>query len=236
MSGVTNKPMDPESIVDPTKEKLVKTPSPAQLLKNTITLADCTNKFPGREIYVVNNSKAVLGATTKVVVNITSADGEDILVEIPSTWIPVKLTDYASAADICKSTKVRASLNKESIVIINPDYAEALLETPTARNEATSITRTTSLSTYGELLGGKTYDKNEKKQTYPEPKVTVNETEDVRPELVAAVMMGIADRIVSALTLAEVSGDLTRKEAAYVRLKCTEPTVIETLDRIQITA
>ncbi len=99
----------------------------------------------GKSIYV----KPIAGDRTPGDINLTlhSATGQPLLVYIPRTFIPIRVTDFAPADMFIASTDFRKCVSGNYLKIIPVDEAEKILSTPEGREELERV-RT-------EIYGGK---------------------------------------------------------------------------------
>lgn len=74
------------------------------------------------------------GVRTTVIFQI-KVDGEDVMFQLPSTWIPINMTEFAPRASILNSTKFREIVRENKIILINTKDANSLLATPQAKKE-----------------------------------------------------------------------------------------------------
>lgn len=103
----------------------------------TMSLADI-QRDDNPNVYVLNKSKGPEKGQIIVSVSKENGSGEDLLI-IPRTYIPVEITAQISKEQLIRSTEFRKALNTRQLVIINPDDAQAILNTKEAQIEAERI-------------------------------------------------------------------------------------------------
>lgn len=72
---------------------------------------------------------------------IKDEDGNDIQIMLPSTWLPIDLTQFAPINLFSKSTTFRNYLRSRLIGIVSDDVAAQLLNRPDAAAEKTRVSR-----------------------------------------------------------------------------------------------
>lgn len=216
--------------MDPTNAYKGK-PSPVYILRNLITLPQLSIEFKGREVYVINNSKELLSVPMRVALVIYTSDNSEVLIEVASSWLPQRLSDHATIEDLVRSTHFRTALSRRSLLLVNPDFAEAILETPTGQQEAANLAKSShDLTGYGALMEGKDDPKLESYEPQkPVIPAEIREVENVRAELIGAVNNGNVASVVSILTMAMVSNDLKEQERTYIRARMSDRQVLELL-------
>ena len=212
-------------------------PLPAFITKHTITLQEHEQKFKGRPVYVFNNTKAVAGTSMTLVLTLITADQTEKLVQLFASWVPQSLSEHVSQDDVYRSSNLRTALSRKTLLVINPDFAEDLLQTPLAQQEVDKLSKkvTNDLSGYGDILEGK--DKPIIRDTptaKPEIPSDIREIEGIRAELVVAVNAKNTPTLISILSLAQVNDDLTEQEDYYVRSKISDKSVLEVLEATSI--
>jgi hypothetical protein len=229
-------PSVPAQEFDPSPTKYAGKPLPAFITENFISMHEQATKYKGRDVYVFNNSKAMVGAAMRYVIPIITGDQSEVMVELPITWLPQNLSQYAHLDDIYRSSNLRTALARETLKVVNPDFAEAMLNTPAGMQESARLAKlqSSSLSEYGDLLEGKDKPTERHEPAKPEVPADLKEVEGIRPELVVAVKSANISALVSLLTLAQVNEDLSDAEAKFVRSKISDRTVLETLSHTPV--
>lgn len=93
-----------------------------------------------QSIYVMNESGKAYG--TKGVVHISfvdTASGKTKPFTIPSTWLPICITDAIPSSILRHSMDLRNYLGKGFLRIVNPVEAEKILNSPEAKDELTRL-------------------------------------------------------------------------------------------------
>lgn len=188
----------------------------ANIQANVITFNKAASEvYKDRDIYVINATRSKAGATHAVSVYIPlNIDNTEVPLEVPVTWIPVCVTEITLAANLLKSVNFQRAVTNGSVKIVEPTFAENLLATQAAQDERARLAR----------LRNRSYDAIMDPSIKPKP--VAEDTEGVRPELVAAVKNGLADAVISIVTRAQVEDTLTTKEAGYVRNHISDPDVL----------
>lgn len=227
-----NPGVDPEEInTDPTNTYKGK-PTAVNITHNLITLPQLSTTYKGREIYVINNSKALIGAAMKIPLTVFTSDSSEQLVEIAVSWLPQRLSDHVTVEDLVRSTNLRTALSKQSLLLVNPDFAEALLITPTGMQEQAYLAKKGSdLSGYGALMEGKDPATNTDYEV-PKPQIPaeIREVQNIRPELIGAVSVMNVASVVSIVTMAIVNEDLSNEERGYIRSRMSDKQVLELIN------
>lgn len=101
-------------------------------------------------VYIINNSD-LDGERPKgdVYLTINQANNNPVLINIPSTWVPLDLTSYATRESILTSPDFRRALNNQTLLPISPKVAGEILLTEEAVAEVRSITLRSSMSADG---------------------------------------------------------------------------------------
>ena len=95
-------------------------------------------KMTESSIFVVNSSPRTHRGDILFQVSRPNGDGADI-VRIHKTWIPQDLADQIPRAQLMASANFRQTVSKGLIELIHPDYAEGILKTQDAKEEAARI-------------------------------------------------------------------------------------------------
>jgi hypothetical protein len=238
----TPPPRNPDNLGPPNLAEEIERPpyKPANklsvhaIMSNLITLHKMTSKYADRDMYVINNSKEILNTNMPVWISIYGADGTETILTIPKTWIPVNLTEMASNSDLFSSSALRKATTERRLLVVDPDFAEAMLLTPAAIAENNKNLKNTKankdLINYGELLNGKdTSQPIEYGSTAQKIPKELEETIDIRPEIVAAVQNNDIPVLISTLTMAYINDDLTEKEHNFVLGKVKHEEVLRLL-------
>lgn len=91
-------------------------------------------------LWVLNTSDA--GGTRRrgeVMLSVMDENSKEIVVLLPSTWMPLDLSSYTDTAHFEKSTNFRAYINNELITVITDESAQQLLKDPAAKPEAVRV-------------------------------------------------------------------------------------------------
>lgn len=95
---------------------------------NQLTLDNLVES--GLDIFVRNN----LDRGGRIAIDFT-INGRKQVINIPNTWIAIRLNDWATHRDIGSSGSLRDHLRKRSIVLVHPDTAEKEYATPRGQRE-----------------------------------------------------------------------------------------------------
>lgn len=88
----------------------------------------------GLPIYVKNNVSRP--GRIALEFNVT---GRRVSLNIPNTWIAIRLNDHMSAQDISTSGQLRDMLRKRILILVHPDKAEAEYETERGQRELANV-------------------------------------------------------------------------------------------------
>ena len=89
------------------------------------------------ELYIYNMSTLIPGMESGSDINIpiVSSDGNQRLVDIKNTFIPIKLTDFASKEDILRNPNFRSYVSRNIIKIVDSKHAVEVLKGREERRE-----------------------------------------------------------------------------------------------------
>jgi hypothetical protein len=77
-----------------------------------------------------------------VLMVIKDADGVDITITLPNSWIPIDLLSYTEASNFAKSNNFREAVRKGLITIIDEESAATLIALPQYKEEAARVKET----------------------------------------------------------------------------------------------
>ena len=132
-------------------------------VKRYKTLEDA---IEAKEVFAVNVSdKKNSQAKGTVCISISLEGQEDAEpINIPATWIPFDLTDWAPLSDLARSSTLRSSIRQGLILLITKDSAKALQEEPGYEQEHQKVKelqkRSNTISSDSELSSGDTFELN----------------------------------------------------------------------------
>jgi hypothetical protein len=107
------------------------------LVKRYTTIAEL-EKQPRGQVYVLNSTRGAIKG--QLLINIPKQNGNgSTLIRIPDTFIPLDLTSQVTRRDLLESSEFRNTVTKGLLKLLNPVYAEALLETRDAKAELKRI-------------------------------------------------------------------------------------------------
>lgn len=88
----------------------------------------------GLPIYIKNNVSRPGRIALEFTVN-----GRRSSLNVPNTWIAIRLNDHMSAQDISTSGQLRDMLRKKVLILVHPDKAEAEYETERGQRELANV-------------------------------------------------------------------------------------------------
>lgn len=104
-------------------------------MSSTLTLKKITNfndMFQeGNSLWIINSSD--LGGKRpkgNVIIVIKDADSQDVIITLPSSWVPVDLLSYTSMPNFAKSNAFRDNIRKGLITVLDDASAQQLMKLP----------------------------------------------------------------------------------------------------------
>lgn len=105
----------------------------------TVLSMDAINVATG-SLYVINNSDRGRSQAKGIIVfSVTEQDGSSVVVELPRTFIPLDLTQWASLDSIKQSTEFRALIRSGALLAIDSNDARKYLSSTAAAAEITRL-------------------------------------------------------------------------------------------------
>lgn len=177
-------------------------------------------------IYVLNRTSPV---RTPILLTIVAPGMSPKTEEIPATWLPIPLDEFASPDVIAQNQDVRNLLRKRQMFLLWPDEASALLRKPEATEELTRLNMRSddiveSVSTDGNRIAGDAFDGVARQARPVEPSDAVRSlVEQYRSAEVNARTVGHEIRTMAdLLNAADVNYLLRNVDDAKVRELCSE--------------
>jgi hypothetical protein len=93
-----------------------------------------TEELDSMEVWVINRTANVKPSSGIIALNVR-VDGEDLGLNIPSTWIPICITNEVSASVVVRSPNFRRAYNEGLFTIHDPEECVEYMRQPDAQEE-----------------------------------------------------------------------------------------------------
>jgi hypothetical protein len=97
-----------------------------------------SDELEALEVWVMNRTANVKQSSGNIALNV-KVDGDDLALNIPSTWIPICLTNEVSAPIIIRSPNFRRAYNEGLVTIHDSEECVAYMKRPDAQEEMTRL-------------------------------------------------------------------------------------------------
>jgi hypothetical protein len=187
-----------------------------------LTIEDLETGIPTDPIWALNGSaESDAGQVGDVHIGVPKLNGSKIdPLFVPQTWLPSRLTDQISRAQLLAASEFRQAVNRSLIVIISDEYAKKLLAGDGADEEKDRLTqqkRTVREATAARSITQSNTDIINTSELEDEAsKPTTRPADEMDPsfEMFANNLKSKTD--VEAMNLIRSRGKVTRKEVAYL--------------------
>lgn len=109
----------------------------ASNIRKYATISDLERTSKG-SVFVINNLKQEVRGNIVIPVARKNGNGQDV-VRVPPTFIPIDLTMQVSKSQLMESTEFRKTIANRLLLLVTPEYAETILDTPEGQEESRQV-------------------------------------------------------------------------------------------------